>query len=305
MILMKRVRIKQVDVFTSTPLAGNAAGVVTEADDLTDEEMQKIAREMNLSKTAFVLRPTEKADFRVRFFTPERELDLAGHPTIAAFHTLAEEARIFLREPTTTVFQQTKAGILPVEFQIKKGEVKKIMMTQVKPAFRPFEGPLEKLAGALGADVDEIKKTNLPLEIVSTGLPQLMVPAENLSAVQKMSPDFFALKRFNEEAGVVSTHVFTLQTLSPMAMVHTRNFSPAVGIFEDPATGTANGALGAYLIKNRAIRGNSPVTIISEQGYEINRPSEILVEVHFVGDRVEVVRVGGQAVTVMEGEMFF
>lgn len=302
---MKRIRIKQVDVFTSTPLAGNAAGVITEADDLTDEEMQKIAREMNLSETAFVLRPTEKADFRVRFFTPERELGLAGHPTIAAFHALAEEARIFLREPVTTVFQQTKAGVLPVEFHIKKGRAKKIMMTQVKPTFRPFKDPLEKLAGVLGVDVDEVKGTNLPVEIVSTGLPQLMVPVGSLSAVQEMRPDFSALRRFNEEAGVVSTHVFALQTLSPIAMVHTRNFSPAVGIFEDPATGTANGALGAYLIKNRVIRGNSPVTIISEQGYEINRPSEVLVEVHFAGDRVETVKVGGQAVTVMEGEMFF
>lgn len=303
---MKQIKFKQVDAFTSAPFAGNPAGVISKADDLTNEEMQKIAAEINLSETAFIQTPKSKeADFKVRFFTPLREVDLAGHPTIATFHALAEEAAIFLREPITTIKQETKAGVLPVELHIQQGKVKKVMMAQPKPTFAPFNEPLEDLATLLGIEVDEIAKSDLPVEIVSTGLPDLIVPVKHLSTVEQMKPEFYRLALFSEKIGVVSVHVFTFETITPISMVHTRDFAPVVGILEDPATGTANGALGAYLVKNIAVRGLSPITIIAEQGYAVNRPSEIIVEVHFSGTEVKAIKVGGNAITVIEGEIRF
>lgn len=301
---MRRVKFKHVDAFTSQPFSGNPAGVITEAEGLTDEVMQQIAAEINLSETAFVFKPsTEEANFKVRFFTPLKEVALAGHPTIAAFHALAEEGAIFLSEPMTKAIQETGAGLLPVEFHLERGRVKKIMSQQPKPTFEPYNKPLSELASALGIEESDISETDLPVEIVSTGLPDLIVPVKQLSAVEQIKPNFYDLTVLSQEAGVVSIHVFTFETITPVAMVHTRDFAPAVGIMEDPATGTANGALGAYLVKNTAVRGNSPITIVAEQGYILGRPSEVIVEVHFSGDEVKLIKVGGGAVTVMEGEI--
>lgn len=292
-------------MFTSVPFAGNPSGVVTEADDLTQDEMQKIAREMNLSETAFVLKSTKEADFEVRFFTPEVELDLAGHPTIAAFHALLEESKIFAKEPIATVTQKTKAGVFPVEIYLKQNEVKKIMMTLAPPVFSSFDGSLSSLAEALRIEAEEIKKTKLPLEIISTGLSQLMVPVAEIEMVKEIEPDFFALRKFCENLKIVSVHIFTTETISPFSVAHTRNFSPVVGVLENLGTGTANGALGAYLVKNEIIRGKSPISLIIEQGHEVKRSCEILVEVHFSDEEINTVKVGGQAVTIMEGELIF
>ena len=300
---MKRVPFKVVDVFTPVSFAGNPAGVVWEDRDLSAEEMQNIAKEVNLSETAFLVKPEGDANVGVRFFTPEQELELAGHPTIALFHVLAEEGKFFLREPVTVVTQETKAGVLPVELHVSQGKVKKIIMSQLKPSYAPFEESWQDLAETLGADPHQIVATDLPVEIVSTGLSHLIVPIKNLEDLESLRPDSERLAALNRNWGVDTTHVFTQQTKSPLSMVHTRDFGPAVGIREDPATGTANGALGAYLIKNKIIRGNSPLTIISEQGYTMGRPSEITIEIHFEDSLVNLVKVGGKAVTVLEGEI--
>ncbi|MEW6189217.1 MAG: PhzF family phenazine biosynthesis isomerase [Actinomycetota bacterium] len=300
---MKRVRIKQVDTFTSVPFAGNPIAVVTEGDELTEDEMVKIAREMDL-QTAFILKPTErKADFKVRFYTPRTEVNLLSHASIAAVHTLVEEARFFPKGPVMNIAQQTKAGILPVEIHCRGAEIRKIMITQVKPVFAPFKGSLQRLADVLGINTSEITGAGFPVEIVSTSLPKLMVPLKHLSALQEMKPDFNSLAQLDEDIGAC-THVFTLETISPIAVVHTRSFAPKLGILEEVASGIANGALGAYLVKNKIIRGNSPLTLIAEQGHVLNRPSEIIIELHFTDTEVHLIKVGGKAVTVFEGEIF-
>lgn len=297
---MQAVRIKQVDVFTNTSFSGNPAGVVTEAGQLSEEQMQKIAREMNLSETAFISKPAQAgADYQVRFFTPQVEVPLCGHATIAAFHVLAEEGQLFLREPVTTVNQETKAGILPVELKVEKLTVTKIMMNQNPPSYEAYPGSVEELASFLAIEAGEIKNTSVPLQIVSTGLPVLIVPVKHLEVLEQMQPQLSWLK---ERKLVV--YAFSLETVSPLAMAHGRCFAPSLGINEDPATGIASGALGAYLIKNKVIRGNSPVTFVAEQGHALGRPSEILVEIHFSGEEVETVKVGGSAVTVLEGEIY-
>lgn len=301
---MKRIGAKRVDVFTRKPFSGNPVWIITQTDGLIDEEMQKISFEMSLSETAFVCQPADHGvRFKLRFFTPAKEIPLCGHAAIGACHILAEEGKIFLREPLTTCFLETAAGTIPVEIHVKNGRIKKIMISSAKPDFSTYQGDLEELAGTLDLPLDEVDYPRLPLEIVKVGIPQLMVPVKSLKTLLQLEPDFPALKRLNQQLEVVSTHLFTFETERSLSFVHTRDFSPAVGINEDPATGTANAGLGAYLLRNKALRGASPISFIVEQGRAINRPSEILVEVHFENTRVKELKVGGEAVTVMEGEI--
>ncbi|MFQ6050283.1 MAG: PhzF family phenazine biosynthesis protein [Candidatus Hydrothermarchaeota archaeon] len=302
---MKKIKIKQVDAFTRYPFGGNPAGVVIDAKDLNEYDMQNIAKEMNLSETAFVFDPDDpKADFKVRFFTPKNEVDLCGHATIATFHALVEEGKIELEGFKVILKQETRAGVLPVEISLKKGMIN-IMMTQTIPKFRDANVERKEVAQALRIEEKYISE-DPPMEIVSTGLWHLIVPIKNLKALEKVDPDFSKLSKINNELGAETTHLFTFETLNPDSTVHTRDFAPLVGVNEDPATGTGNGALGAYLAKHRLIEIKEPVTeIIAEQGFEIKRPSEIFVEINTENEEIRDVKVGGFAVTVLNGEIIF
>ncbi len=287
---MKKIKIKGVDAFTSIPFCGNPAGVVLDADDLTDEEMQLIAREMNYSETAFIMK-SEVADFKVRFFSPKREVDLCGHVTIAAFSILAREGRI-LNEVTR---QETKAGILPVHIRDKI-----IMMTQAKPVFKKVDVDKEVIASALGIPMMDINR-NLPIEAVSTGLFSLLVPIRKIEIVREMNPNFAKVEKICKKFGVGSIFVFTFETIEPECMVHARCFAPLYGINEDPVTGTASGALGAYLVKHKS----SPTSLILEQGYEVGRPGKVFIEIDTKNGKIEEVMVGGRAIEVFSGEIFY
>ena len=287
---MKKIKIKGVDAFTSIPFCGNPAGVVMDADDLTDEEMQLIAKEMNYSETAFIMK-SEVADFKVRFFSPKREVDLCGHATIATFFVLAKEERI-LNEVTS---QETKAGILPVHIRNKI-----IMMTQAKPVFKKVDVDKGVIASALGIPMMNIN-SNLPIEAVSTGLFSLLVPIRKIETVQEMNPDFAKVEEICKKLDVGSIFIFTFETLDPECMVHARCFAPLYGINEDPVTGTASGALGAYLVKHKS----SPTSLILEQGYEVGRPGKVFIEIDIKNRKIEEVMVGGRAIEVFSGEIFY
>lgn len=301
---MKKVKVYQIDSFTSTPFGGNPAGVVTEADGLTDDEMQKLAREMNCSETAFVLPPTNSAaNFRVRFFTPSEEVDLCGHATIAAFYALAAEDKLVLNNVENVFYQETKAGILPVTLiKNSSDRLERIVMGQTFPDIIETCNDIETVAKLLRLEAADLQLNNLPLQIVSTGLPDMMVPVKNLETLKKASPDFSQLAEYQKSKGFVSIHAFTFETINPSNTVHTRDFAPSVNINEEAATGTANGALGAYLVANKAIPlDQNKVSINVEQGYVMDRPSEIFVEITHDNGFIEDVKVGGSAVIVMEG----
>jgi len=305
-VTMLRTReIKQVDAFTSIPFGGNPAGVMPQADGLTVEQMQKIAREMNVSETAFVSAPEhEGADYRVRFFTPKNEVPLCGHATIATFFLLGQEKRITPSASSVTVTQQTGAGILPVDIEFDRDLVKRVMMTQSQPQFRVCPLSRNAVAATLGVPSEEIAPEGMPLELAYTGLWHLIVPVLHMETIEEMSPNLVELAQLNHQMGVHTTHVFSMGTLHSESTLHGRDFAPAVGISEDPATGTANGALGAYLLKNGIVGGSQLIVdIIAEQGYEIGRPSTVLVEVTRAGAEITRVRVGGTAITVLEGEI--
>lgn len=303
---MKEVKIFQVDAFTTHSFGGNPAGVIIDATGLTGYEMQKIAKEMNCSETAFVLPPENPtADFKVRFFTPLEEVDLCGHATIATFHVLVEEGKIELNSNEVTFHQETKAGVLPIQIKRHTDGVE-IIMGQSLPQILETNNDTLKVAALMGLRDADLDFNDLPMQIVSTGLPDLMVPVRNLDSLKKASPDYVALANYQKEKGFVSIHAFTFETINKTNTLHTRDFAPSVGINEEAATGTANGALGAYLVVNKALPLNVQKILIKvEQGYFMDRPSEILVEISHQDGTITDVKVGGSAVTVLKGFIQF
>jgi trans-2,3-dihydro-3-hydroxyanthranilate isomerase len=198
--------------------------------------------------------------------------------------------------------------LFPVELHAEGGQVERVVMTQPKPEFL---GPVEetedlyKIAGALGLAKYVIADTKWPIEVVSTGLPVMIVPVRTLTAVRSIRPDASAIMDVCRRFGANGIMVFTTVTVEPSATVHTRMFAPSIGILEDPATGSASGALGAYLVQNGVVDVAPTTEIIAEQGYAIDRPSRIFVQVDSDDDIIQSVKVGGQCVMVVEGELKF
>jgi trans-2,3-dihydro-3-hydroxyanthranilate isomerase len=307
---MREYRFVQVDVFTDTPFGGNPLAVFPDAQGLTTEEMQRIAQEMNLSETTFVLPPqAPHADFKVRIFTPVKELPFAGHPVVGTHWVLAHLGRVPLREPLTRVTFELGVGVLPGDLHVTDGQVERVVMTQDRPTFHALLEDVGELASGLGLPPEAITETDLPVHVVSTGVPQMMVPIRSLEEVQRLDGgelNVTALNRACRTVGTECVMVFTFETERPQSTVHVRMFAPLLGVPEDPATGSANGALGAYLVQHAALPlTESTVRIVSEQGAELNRPSTLLVEVDHRDGAPTAVRVGGQVAPLIEGLIRF
>lgn len=307
---MREYRFVQVDVFTDKAFGGNPLAVFPDAQGLTSEEMQKVAREMNLSETTFVLSPeTPGADFKVRIFTPARELPFAGHPVVGTHWVLAHLGRVTLREPVTQVRFELGVGVLPADLHVAGGLVERVVMTQDRPAFLAVLEDVADLAAGLGLPREAITETGLPVQVVSTGAPQMMVPVRSVAEVRGLDARRLNIAALNRACEAVDTDcvlVFTFETERPEASVHVRVFAPLLGVPEDPATGSANGALGAYLVHHRAVTVTDPTTkILSEQGSELGRLSSLYIEVDGTPEQIESVRVGGNVVPVVEGVVRF
>lgn len=303
------LKFYQVDVFTGQPFGGNPVAVFPDAQDLTDFQLQQIAREMNLSETVFVLPPTDQAAVvRLRIFTPTQEIPFAGHPVLGTFYVLAQLGLIAVTDGVTRVMQECNIGLFPVELHAREGQVTRVVMTQPKPLFLGSVDETEDLfdiAKALGLSKNQIVDTKKPVMVVSTGLPVVIVPVRTLTAVRSIVPDAAAIVEVCERVGANGIMVFTTITVEDDATVHTRMFAPTIGILEDPATGSASGAMGAYLVHNRLVEVGPMTELIVEQGYEIGRPSRILVQVESEDDAIQSVKVGGQVVMVVEGTLNF
>lgn len=305
----RSLKFYQADVFSGEPFGGNPVAVFPDAGGLTDDELQQIAREMNLSETVFVFPPTDKAAVvKLRIFTPTQEIPFAGHPVLGTFFILAELGIIAVKESLTRVMQECNIGLFPVELYAEDGLVERVVMTQPKPEFLgPVEGAedLYKVASALGLAKHVIADMKWPIEVVSTGLPVMIVPVRTLTAVRSIRPDASAIMDVCRRYGANGIMVFTTVTVEPTATVHARMFAPSIGILEDPATGSASGALGAYLVQNGVVDVAPTTEIVVEQGYEIERPSQIFVRVESDEDVIQSVKVGGQCVMVVEGTLKF
>ncbi|MFZ1802604.1 MAG: PhzF family phenazine biosynthesis protein [Nitrospira sp.] len=305
----RSLKFYQADVFTSQPFGGNPVAVFPDADGLTDDELQQIAREMNLSETVFVFPPTDPAAVaRLRIFTPTQEIPFAGHPVLGTFYVLAQLGRISIQEPVTPVVQECNIGLFSVELHAEQSRVVRVVMSQPKPEFLdPIDAvdDVYLIGGALSLPKHVIADTKWPLQVVSTGLPVLIVPVRTLTAVRSINPDASAIINVCERFGANGIMVFTTVTVESFASVHARMFAPKIGILEDPATGSAGGALGAYLVQNGVVEVGPTTNILIEQGYEIDRPSRIFVQVESDDDVIQGVKVGGHCVMVVEGTLKF
>jgi trans-2,3-dihydro-3-hydroxyanthranilate isomerase len=298
-------KIYQVDAFTDTIFGGNPAGVVLDGSNLSDLHMKKIANEMALSETAFVFRSNDpEYDYQIRFFTPTEEVALCGHATIATFFLMAKLGMIDSQKEKIVVRQKTLAGILPVEIIFKNNKISRVMMTQAKPKHIHTFTQLDEIASIMGIGKSDIGLKDfhvLPM-IYSTGLPDIMLPVKDIETLKKIKPDFSKLALFTREKKVTGVHAFAIESVDNNVVV-CRNFAPACGINEEAATGTSNGALGAYLIENGIIKCEKSVDILFKQGYFMNRPSQIYVNVIKNNNELEI-KVGGKAVLSIEGKIY-
>jgi PhzF family phenazine biosynthesis protein len=287
-----KINVKKVNVFTESLEGGNPAGVVLDSPDLTDEQMKHVSKVLSVSETAFVF-PSKKADYKIRFLSPDVEVDLCGHATIATFFTMALEG-VFSREINTIVTQETKSGVLPVDIYFSDETVDRVMMTQAPLRCKDICLDISILADSLNISVDEIDDS-LPKQIVSTGLFTLPLCVKSFDILKAINPDFEKIKKLCSRFGVGSFHLFTFDTVESDSIYHSRNFAPVYGVNEDPVTGTANGAVCSYLIKNKIVKDRN---LICEQGDVMGRPGRVFVEID--GD---VVKVGGKARVVKEREI--
>lgn len=286
-----KVKVNRLRAFAKTSNGGNPAGIVIAAEQITEEYMQKIAYKIGLSETAFIQK-SNIADYKVQFFTPNKEVDLCGHATIAAFYLLANNGEIQSKEYT----QETKAGVL----KVKCMKDKSIFMNQMTPEFYEL---LDKkdIAETLNISESLIIK-ELPIQVVSTGLRDIFIPINSLEALYKIKPDFNKIAKLSEKTNTTGYHLFSLETENE-ATANCRNFAPLYDIPEEAATGTSNGALSCYLYKYGIVNKNSSKNLIFEQGYSMGKPSEILASLEVSDGEIKEVKVGGTALRMDEIEV--
>lgn len=307
----------QLDVFTDEAFAGNPLAVFPEAEGLSDEVMMKIAREMNLSETVFVFKPDgANTDVlrRLRIFTPAREVPFAGHPIVGTWNALARQGVVPLPDGGNgwqRIHHEVGIGVLPVDIEFKDGQPVQVVMTQGKfEILRDVDDGHEQaeIARALGLAREDLDES-LPIQVISTGLSTMAVPVRSLADLRSCRVNAALISDIYLSKGGTGCVAFTRETLEIGASrAHARLFAPADNIPEDPATGSACGALGAYLVHHGALSlepEDGRYKFVIEQGDFIHRPSRLNLDVKGAAQAVEEVRIGGPSVLVARGEVVF
>jgi trans-2,3-dihydro-3-hydroxyanthranilate isomerase len=282
----------RVDVFTEELYNGNPASVVLDADFLDEVQMQRIASEAGSPATAFVLR-SKKADVRLRYFTPFAEDPLNGHATIGAIWCLAE-LQSFGRISGGRHRLETQVGVLPFSVDGDADGPRRAWMTQKRPMFAS-EGDVKEVASAIGIGVESLFHEEFPMCRASTGSPFLLVPVRSIDVMGRLAPNQEEIAALSRELDVAGIEVYTWGVYDEGSTVHARCFLPSPSVLEDPASGMAAGALGAYLAENEFISRERFDNIVVEQGHWVGRPSRIEVKVEKKGDSIRRVEVGGPA----------
>ncbi|SKC71959.1 PhzF family isomerase [Maledivibacter halophilus] len=299
--MTKKYNLYQIDSFTKEKFTGNPAGVITNADGLTADDMQKIARELNNSETAFIFSSdSNEYDVYVRFFTPVNEVPICGHATIAAHYARAIENNL----DTSRVYHRTGAGILPVDI-VKENDDYKIVMTQGKIEFGSIIDGVNKktLLSALNISNDDLLENN-DVQIVSTGHSKVMIGIKSIETLNKMKPNYYELSKLSRIINCNGYYVFTINPEVSDILIHGRMFAPAIGINEDPVTGNANGPLGAYLVHHNIVKHNDSLfKFKAKQGEAMKRPGIIEVEVKIEDKEPVEVKILGNAVILFKSEL--
>ncbi|MEC4802962.1 MAG: PhzF family phenazine biosynthesis protein [Jaaginema sp. PMC 1079.18] len=295
---MTQIPFYIVDVFARDRYTGNPLAVVLDADDLSDREMQQIAQEMNYSETTYVSRKiAQNRGYNVRIFTPETELPFAGHPTLGTAYIIKHF--VVQESQTSQVLLNLKGGEIPVTFKPKDGDREEIWMQQNPPQFTEIFDP-DEMAAVLSLDAEEID-SRFPVQAVSTGVCFAIVPLRSLAAVKKARlhrDRYFPWQNNTAARGIL---LFCPETYAAENDLNVRVFAEAVGVPEDPATGSANGCLAAYLVQHQ-YWGCPSLKARVEQGYEIKRPSLLLLQASLNHSTWEIL-VGGAVILVARGEL--
>lgn len=293
---MKKIKIYTVDAFTDELFKGNPAGVAVLDEHLEDRLMQNIAKEMNLSETAFLLKSDkENIDFSVRYFTPVSEVDFCGHATIGSAWILGTLYDYMNKIESLTL--ETNIGIVTVKWEITSGKLNSVMMQQVTPIVKDFDEAITGLLEHLQLTMDDID-TRYKVKYAFTGIWHLMIPVKSKEKMMEITPNYKKLALHNQKRGIITTHLFTFDTEE--GLVYTRDFAPAVGVDEDPVTGSASGALAGYLVKEGIINQNSEFLML--QGNSMNRLGKINIKTKVLDDEI-IIEVGGKAKVVINGHI--
>jgi trans-2,3-dihydro-3-hydroxyanthranilate isomerase len=302
---VRKVRFIQADVFSDSPFGGNPVVVVPDPGTIGDGEMQSLARGMGIAETVFVLPPhSADAAFALRCFTPTVELAYSGHGLLGAAFVMAITGRLRLREPVTDLQIEFGSNLHPVALTVGGGQVVRVATRDCPPRFGAVWDDVSRVAAALSIDAKSILHVGLPVQRVETALPTLVVPVETLEALRAVVPIGHAIDAVLRDVDATLLLAFSRQTLSPVNDVHARVFAPPLGVAEDPASGAANGALAAYLVRHGASLADPVARLRSEQGTETGRPSLIELVVDASTDPF-VVRVGGRVQRSIEGSVFY
>ncbi|KGR86206.1 PhzF family phenazine biosynthesis protein [Lysinibacillus odysseyi] len=297
--MSNNINVFYVDAFTSEVFGGNPAGVIPNAESLTDIEMKKIANEINLSETAFLMPPSKtNADFRIRYFTPTEEVDFCGHATLGTAWLMATMYN-WVDKKEQIIFE-TNIGLIPVKWILEDNQLKTVSMTQVSPQVNDIEidpQVVAELVGIRGTDIDD----RYPIKIGNTGVSHLLVPVKTRRAIDEAEPKLNDLKKMNKDYNISTTHLFTFDTHGEFD-IYTRDFCPNIGIDEDPVTGAANGALAGYLYLENILSIKESHQLIVGQGHAINRPGMLYVTITPTNG-MPIIEVAGTAVVSMTGEI--
>lgn len=292
---MPELSMCQVDAFTTTRLSGNPCAVVFEADSLDENTMQAIAREMNLSETAFVMR-SDRADIRARYFTPAEEIPLAGHPTIATLHALIESGRLPFAGSARSYTLELQVGVIDVEVNGEAGVANRVVMSQRAPEFLRQYRP-EDVLPVFGLRPDDLLQGEV-IQTVSTGTPQLMVPLRTPGSLRRVEMRLGAYRELRDAGDFFSPHFFILEGATAKGDTFSRHLGVPPDMVEDPFTGSATGGMAAYLWRYGLIPQPS---FVAEQGHWMGRPGAATVELVGPPEAIGTVKIGGPAITVMQG----
>ncbi len=290
---MKKPTFYIVDVFAEEKFAGNQLAVFRSGAKLTSEQMQSIAREMHFSETTFIMSEEKyNGGYEVRIFTPVAEVPFAGHPTLGTAHIIRTE---IATDAPGEVLINLKVGQIPVIFEEEIS-----WMKQVPPEFgkKIDAASVAEVLGLRRSEIDE----RFPVEEVSTGLPHIIVPLKKIDSLKRVRVSLDKYYGLIKNTWAKPILIFCPESHEGLNNISVRMFADCYGVPEDPATGSGNGCLAAYLVKNR-YWGKNKINVRSEQGYEINRPSLLYLKAEEMGGQINVF-VGGKSITIARGEMF-
>jgi trans-2,3-dihydro-3-hydroxyanthranilate isomerase len=295
---MKTVPYYIVDVFAENKYEGNQLAVFLEANTLTDLEMLNIAKEVNYAEVSFILSNNQREQgFDVRIFTPVEEVPFAGHPSLGTAYVIKHQ---ILNQNVENINLHVKAGKIPVSITYQNDEIDMLWMKQLEPNFLQIIDP-KRITEVLNLDLDDLD-LRFPIQEVSTGLPTIIVPLQNLTALEKCVINKEKYFKLVNSLNAKLIHVFCPETYSEKNHINVRNFGDYYGVSEEPATGSANGCLAGYLIKHRYFNSND-FNIRVEQGREIGRLGHLYLNASMVGQRIDI-RVGGKVVPIAKGEFY-